>query len=55
MRAYLKSQGCALVGFERSMWCVTIKGHTILVTTHIDDFFLLVLIVLRWMHFAKAF
>jgi hypothetical protein len=38
MSAYLKSQGCALVGFERSMWRVTIKGHTILVAAHIDDF-----------------
>jgi hypothetical protein len=38
MSAYLKSQGCALVGFERSKWCVTIRGHTILIAAHIDDF-----------------
>jgi hypothetical protein len=35
---YLKSQGCALVGFERSMWCITIQGHTIFIAAHIDDF-----------------
>ena len=29
------SQGCALVRFERSMWCVTI-----LIGAHIDDFIL---------------
>ena len=40
MSAYLKSQGCALVGFERSMWCVTINGHTLLIAAHIDDFIL---------------
>jgi hypothetical protein len=38
MSAYLKTQGCALVGFERSMWCVTTNGNTILVAAHIDDF-----------------
>ncbi len=40
MSAYLKSQGCSLVGFERSMWCATIGGHTILIAAHIDDFIL---------------
>ena len=40
MSAYLKSKGCAHVGFERSMWCVTIKRHTILIASHIDDFML---------------
>jgi hypothetical protein len=37
MSAYLKSQGCSLVGFERSMWCATIAGHTLLIAAHIDD------------------
>jgi hypothetical protein len=36
--AYLKSQGCKLVGFERSMWTVVKEGHVILITAHIDDF-----------------
>ena len=42
MSACLKSQGCALVGFERSTWCATINGHTllILIAAHIDDFIL---------------
>jgi len=40
MSAYLKSQGCALVGFERSMWCATINGHTLLIEAHIYDFIL---------------
>jgi len=40
MSAYLKSQGCVLVGFERSMWCAKIDGHTLLITAHIDDFIL---------------
>jgi hypothetical protein len=40
MSAYLKSQGCSRVGFERSMWCVTIAGHTLLIAAHIDDFIL---------------
>jgi hypothetical protein len=40
MSAYLKSQGCSLVGFERSMWCVTIAGHTLLIAAHVDDFIL---------------
>ena len=40
MSAYLKSQGCSLVGFERSMWCATIAGHTLLIAAHIDDFIL---------------
>jgi hypothetical protein len=38
MSAYLKSQGCNLVGFERSMWTVVKEGHVILITAHIDDF-----------------
>ena len=38
MSAYLKSQGCTLVGFERSMWTVVKEGHVILITAHIDDF-----------------
>ena len=36
MSAYLKSQGCTLVGF--SMWTVVQEGHVILITAHIDDF-----------------
>jgi hypothetical protein len=38
MSAYLRSQGCKLVGFERSMWTVVKEGHVILFTAHIDDF-----------------
>ena len=38
MSAYLKSQRCSLVGFERSMWYASIGGHTILIAAHIDDF-----------------
>ena len=38
MSAYFKSQGCTLVGFERSMWTVVKEGHVILLTAHIDDF-----------------
>jgi hypothetical protein len=38
MSAYLKSQGCKLVGFERSMWTVVKEGHVILITDHINDF-----------------
>ena len=38
MSAYLKGQGCTLVGFERSMWTVVKEGHVILITAHIDDF-----------------
>jgi hypothetical protein len=38
MSTYLKSQGCKLVGFERSMWTVVKEGHVILITAHIDDF-----------------
>jgi hypothetical protein len=38
MSAYLKSQGCTLVGFERSMWTVVKEGHVILLTAYIDDF-----------------
>jgi hypothetical protein len=40
--AYLKSQGCKLVGFDRSMWTVVKEGHVILITVHIDDFIILV-------------
>jgi hypothetical protein len=32
MSAYLKSQGCSLVGFERSMWCATIAGQLMMAT-----------------------
>jgi hypothetical protein len=38
MSAYLKGQGCTLVGFERSMWTVVKNGYVILITAHIDDF-----------------
>jgi hypothetical protein len=38
MSAYFKSQGCKLVGFERSMWTVVKEGHVILITAHIDEF-----------------
>jgi hypothetical protein len=38
MSTYLKSQGCALVGFERSMWTVVKEGRAILITAHIHDF-----------------
>jgi hypothetical protein len=38
MSAHLKSQGCKLVGFERSMWTVVKEGRVILITAHIDDF-----------------
>jgi hypothetical protein len=38
MSAYLRSQECKLVGFERSMWTVVKEGHVILITAHIDDF-----------------
>jgi hypothetical protein len=31
---------CDLVGFERSMWCAKIDGHTLLIAAHIDDFIL---------------
>jgi hypothetical protein len=40
MSVHLKSQGCADVGFERSIWCVTIHCHSILIAVHIDDFML---------------
>jgi len=38
MSAYLKSQGCTTVGFERSMWTVVKNGYRILIAAHIDDF-----------------
>jgi len=38
MSAFLKREGCKTVGFEKSMWIVTIKGHKILLGARIDDF-----------------
>jgi len=38
MRAFLEKEGCATVGFEKSMWTVTIDGVRILLRAHIDDF-----------------
>jgi len=38
MSAFLKREGCETVGFENSMWKVTIDGHRILLGAHIDDF-----------------
>jgi len=38
MSAFLSKEGCATVGFEKSMWTVTIDGTRILLGTHIDDF-----------------
>ena len=38
MSAFLAKEGCATVGFEKSMWTVTIDGTRILLGTHIDDF-----------------
>jgi hypothetical protein len=37
MSAYLKSQACTTVGFERSMWTVVKNGYHILIAEHIDD------------------
>jgi len=38
MSAFLAREGCATVGFEKSMWTVTIDGACILLGAHIDDF-----------------
>jgi len=38
MSAFLAKEGCATVGFEKSMWTVTINGARILLGAHIDDF-----------------
>ena len=38
MSAFLAKEGCASVGFEKSMWTVTIDGVRILLGAHIDDF-----------------
>ena len=37
MSAFLAKEGCATVGFEKSMWTITIDGARIL-GAHIDDF-----------------
>jgi len=37
MSAFLQREGCETVGFEKSMWKVTIDGHRILLGAHIDD------------------
>jgi len=36
--AFLATEGCATVGFDKSMWTVTIDGARILLGAHIDDF-----------------
>ena len=36
--AFLAKEGCAIVGFETSMWTVMIDGARILLGAHIDDF-----------------
>jgi hypothetical protein len=38
MIAFLAKEGCATVGFEKSMWTVTHDGACILLGAHIDDF-----------------
>jgi len=38
MSAFLAKEGCATVGFEKSMWTVTIDSARILLGAHIDDF-----------------
>jgi len=38
MSAFLAKERCATVGFEKSMWTVTIDGARILLFAHIDDF-----------------
>ena len=38
MSAFLVKEGCVTVGFEKSMWTVTIDGARILLGAHIDDF-----------------
>ena len=34
----VEREGCKTVGFEKSMWTVTITGHKILLGAHVDDF-----------------
>ena len=36
MSAFLAKEGCATVGFEKSMWTVMIEGARILLEAHID-------------------
>jgi len=38
MNDFLAKEGCAMVGFEKSMWTVTIDSARILLGAHIDDF-----------------
>jgi len=38
MSALLAKEGCSTVGFEKSMWTVTMDGARILLGAHIDDF-----------------
>jgi len=38
MSALLAKERCSTVGFEKSMWTVTIDGARILLGAHIDDF-----------------
>ena len=38
MSAFLAKEGCATVGFEKSMWTVTIDGARILLGPQIEDF-----------------
>jgi len=38
MSGFLAKEGCATVGFEKSMWTVMIDGARILLEAHIDDF-----------------
>ena len=38
MSAFLANEGCATVGFENSMWTVTIDGALVLLGAHIEDF-----------------
>jgi len=38
MSAFLQREGCETVGFEKSMWKVTIDGHRILLGAQIDNF-----------------
>jgi len=38
MSAFLTKEECVMVGFEKSMWTITIDGARILLGAHIDDF-----------------
>jgi len=38
MSAFLAKEACSTVGFEKSMWTVTIDGARILLGAHLDDF-----------------